>query len=83
MINMGRTVWKFKIFFMPPRFYVKSITTSSSKTAIFEALSFDFNDYLQFLKTEIHQKSKSRVSNIAKKVVFDILQSLQLISRKI
>ena len=57
-----------------------------SKTAvvgILEALKFHFHKFVQFLKGKIGQKSKFRVRKIAKIAVFELLESLKLISRKI
>ena len=45
-----------------------------SKTAILtnvEVLNFDFSAFLQFLKAQFYQNSKSRVSKTVKMVVFE------------
>ena len=74
--------------FLPLRFYVKSLFNDFrvSKTAILtilEALNVDFGKFLNFLKAEIYQNQKSRASKTAKMADFELLDSPQLISRKI
>ena len=51
--------------------------------AIVEALKFDFDEFWQYLKVEICQKSIFRVSKIAKRDIFILLGQQKLISRKI
>ena len=48
-----------------------------------EALKFDLYEFLHFLKVKIDQKSKFRVSIVAKTAFFELLNVLKLISRKI
>ena len=73
--------------FLPFRIYVKSIFAGfrRSKTAIvtiFEALYFDFWKTFTIENVKNCQKSNSRVFEIAKIVIFKLLQSLKFISRK-
>ena len=60
--------------------------SGSSKTAILtklEALNFEFDDFLQFLRWEFYQNQKSKASKTAKMADFEPLDSPKLISRKI
>ena len=63
------------MIFLSLRFYVKSIYSISrcEKSAIFthlEALNCDFYEFLHYLKAEIDQKLKFRVSKVAKNSIF-------------
>ena len=58
----------------------------SVKSAILphlKALNFNFYEFLHFLKDEIYQRNKLRRPKMAKTVVFALLESKKLISRKI
>ena len=46
-------MWKFVIFYISLRFYVKSALLTQ-----LEALNFDFNEFLHFLTAEIYQSNK-------------------------
>ena len=60
--------------------------SASAKSAILkhlEALNFDFNAFLHFLKAENYQMNKITAPKMAKLTVFAFLESSKLISRKI
>ena len=65
--------------FLSLRFYVKS---TSAIFTHWEALNFDFYDFLHFLKAEIYHMNKSRALKMAKMAVLQILNSPKLVSRK-
>ena len=48
-----------------------------------EALTFDFNDFLHFLKVGIYSNQKFRATEIEKMAFFEVLHTSKLISRKI
>ena len=48
-----------------------------------EALNCDVNEFLHFLKAEIHQINYSRAPKTAKTAISEVLNSLKLLSRKI
>jgi len=50
---------------------------------LFEALDFDFYEFLFIVKAEMNQKSKFRVFKITKMEFLELLVSQKLISRKI
>ena len=55
----------------------------SAKSAIlthFEALNFDFHEFLHFLKAEIDQFDKTEAPKMA---IIELLHSTKLVSRKI
>ena len=75
---------------LPLRFYVKSTQKiiEVQKLPLLthqETLTFYFDKSWQFLKAEICPKTKFRASDLKldEMVVFEILESLKLISRKI
>ena len=60
--------------------------SKSAKSAIlphFEALNFDFYEFLQFLKAVIFQINKNQSPKYGKMAVLELLDSQKLISRKI
>ena len=60
--------------------------SGSAKSVIlthFEALNFDFHEFLHFLKAAIYQMNKFTALQMVKMAVFALLKSSKMISRKI
>ena len=77
------TVWKFQEFFITQIF--RQINATSAKSPIFkylESLKFGFYEFLPFLKVEIYHINKIHSPKKGKVAVFEILDSPNLISRK-
>ena len=90
MWSWGCMVWNFCNFYANQIFRLKSILTNFkvSKTAIWtnlEALNFEFSEFVQFLKAQFYQNSKSRVCKTFKMAVFEtqILPKIDFTGRNI
>ena len=87
MVMSRSTVWKFQDF--PVTQILREINFWDSKNAKLailthlEALNFDFQEFLHFLKAVIYQIDKIQSPKMAKTAVLEHLDSPKLISRKI
>ena len=73
------------MIFLSLRFYVKSILKNLEvlNLPFFEALNFDFSEFQPSKTGKNSARSKFRASKSVKMVVFELLRSLNWVSRKI
>ena len=80
-------MWKFENYSVTQILReIKVGVSRVSKSAILriaEALKYEFYEFLHFLKTEIYQVDKVQGPEMAKMVFLELLESENLLSRKI